>query len=671
MENPDQDQQDPRSVPGVEDTTAMTIEFLRARLLSERSVSKSARQRADELAKRVAELEEQLKIVSLQRKMAEKATADVLAILEDNGASDISETLDSNSDHETEPKVEDGLAREDVSSGTVRRRNEHEEYSGSNIDTSPVLGGSLSWKGRNDSPHTREKYKKHSIRSRSSFTSIGSSSPKHQLGRSCRQIKRRDTRPLDGEQELKSDALVDSSEEIPSTSLEDSQNYSVNGHSILRDGYEVREKTRSSSSGVHNSVGNSDQDNDIDGYEKVDDMEKALKCQAQLIDQYEAMEKAQREWEEKFRENNNSTPDSCDPGNHSDITEERDEMRAQAPNLSNNPANEAKPQVAFDCDTRDLSQAQTNGLGPSMCAVDVEDLQDQNTNSISTSKSLEEFTFPMANVKQCQESQENSAQEPSCTSHLNHGLPERPLSSHGGINSYDQETPCSNNDLYALVPHEPPALDGVLEALKQAKLSLTKKIIKLPSVDGESESIDKSIGPLSIPKMGDRLEIPVGCAGLFRLPTDFAAEASSQANFLASSSQLRSPTHYPGEGAALSANHQIFPGHEMEDRSSFLRDSRLRSSGYRAGSGFTRDGFLTDHIPENRWKNPGQKHHFDQYFDAVQPSSYVHNYPPRPVSSNIHPNDTFLRTFPGRSTEMPPTNQYSFYDDQFRPNMYR
>lgn len=42
-----------RSVPGVEDTTAMTIEFLRARLLSERSVSKSARQRADELAKRV------------------------------------------------------------------------------------------------------------------------------------------------------------------------------------------------------------------------------------------------------------------------------------------------------------------------------------------------------------------------------------------------------------------------------------------------------------------------------------------------------------------------------------------------------------------------------------------------------------------------------------------
>lgn len=37
----------------MEDSNTMTIEFLRARLLSERSVSKSARQRADELARRV------------------------------------------------------------------------------------------------------------------------------------------------------------------------------------------------------------------------------------------------------------------------------------------------------------------------------------------------------------------------------------------------------------------------------------------------------------------------------------------------------------------------------------------------------------------------------------------------------------------------------------------
>ena len=128
--------------------------------------------------------------------MAEKATADVLSILEDNGVSDISETFDSNSDHETpcESKAGNDPARDDVNSSSIRRRNEREEYAGSDIDTSPVLGGSLSWKGRKDSPRTREKYKKISVRSRSSFASIGSSSPKHQLRRSCRQIKRRDAR---------------------------------------------------------------------------------------------------------------------------------------------------------------------------------------------------------------------------------------------------------------------------------------------------------------------------------------------------------------------------------------------------------------------------------------------------------------------------------------------
>lgn len=51
-------------------------------------------------------------------------------------------------------------------------------------------------------------------------------------------------------------------------------------------------------------------DNDLDcnGYGRDRDMEKALEDQAQLIGQYEEMEKAQREWEEKFRENNSSTP---------------------------------------------------------------------------------------------------------------------------------------------------------------------------------------------------------------------------------------------------------------------------------------------------------------------------------------------------------------------------
>lgn len=43
-----------RSNSGLEDLTTMTIESLRARLLSERAISRTAKQRADELAKRVS-----------------------------------------------------------------------------------------------------------------------------------------------------------------------------------------------------------------------------------------------------------------------------------------------------------------------------------------------------------------------------------------------------------------------------------------------------------------------------------------------------------------------------------------------------------------------------------------------------------------------------------------
>lgn len=41
--------------------------------------------------------------------------------------------------------------------------------------------------------------------------------------------------------------------------------------------------------------------------EKDKDMESALLHQAQLIGRYEEEEKAQREWEERFRENNSGT----------------------------------------------------------------------------------------------------------------------------------------------------------------------------------------------------------------------------------------------------------------------------------------------------------------------------------------------------------------------------
>ncbi|KAF2318405.1 hypothetical protein GH714_006711 [Hevea brasiliensis] len=147
----------------MEDSTTMTIEFLRARLLSERSVSRSARQRADELAKRVAELQEQLTIVSLQRMKAEKATADVLAILDGNGISHISETFDSSSEQDTcECKVGNRSPKEEENSVNLEmRNNEAEELSGSDLDFSTVTARSLSWKGRKDSPRYLENTRVH------------------------------------------------------------------------------------------------------------------------------------------------------------------------------------------------------------------------------------------------------------------------------------------------------------------------------------------------------------------------------------------------------------------------------------------------------------------------------------------------------------------------------
>jgi hypothetical protein len=73
-------------------------------------------------------------IVSLQRRKAEKATVDVLAILENNGISDFSEAYYSSSDQETsyESKVGNGSAKEGES----------------DLDFSSVNGRSLSWKGR-------------------------------------------------------------------------------------------------------------------------------------------------------------------------------------------------------------------------------------------------------------------------------------------------------------------------------------------------------------------------------------------------------------------------------------------------------------------------------------------------------------------------------------------
>ena len=135
--------------------------------------------------------------MSVQRRRAEKATADVLAILENNGVSNIYEELDSSSNQGApfESNMDNGSTKEEESSVSSKvRRKWSEELSGSDLDFSPVSDRSLSWKGRKSASHSPEKYKDSLVRRRDSFSSMGFSSPKHCQGKSCRQIRRRESR---------------------------------------------------------------------------------------------------------------------------------------------------------------------------------------------------------------------------------------------------------------------------------------------------------------------------------------------------------------------------------------------------------------------------------------------------------------------------------------------
>lgn len=144
------------------------------------------------------ELEEQLRMVILQRKMAEKATADVLAILENQGISGVSDEFDSGSDLENpfDSSMSNDCSKEDEGPMNSKgRQHGSDEMSGSNVDSSLGSSKSLSWKGRHDLSHSLEKCKTKTtnVRRQSSFSSF-SSSPKHRLGKSCRKIRHRQPR---------------------------------------------------------------------------------------------------------------------------------------------------------------------------------------------------------------------------------------------------------------------------------------------------------------------------------------------------------------------------------------------------------------------------------------------------------------------------------------------
>ncbi|XP_060212516.1 uncharacterized protein LOC132640099 [Lycium barbarum] len=564
---------------------SLTIEFLRARLLAERSVSQTARQRADELAERVLELEEQLKIVSLQRKKAEKATAAVLSILENQGISDASQEFNSGSDQEAESA--DNRNERNPTSSNLKEKENDADISSSDIVSSPSTGRSLSWKSGKS--FDRKKYTDSVWRRSSSFRSPGTNSPK-QAGKSCRRVRRSNTKSA-------TDELQNTSGGCPPECL---PSFANNGPQSLMD-----------SNGNNDVKGTSEMsENQRKENECDEDMERALQHKAQLIGKYVAEEKAQREWEEKYRENNSYAQDSCDPGNYSDVTEERDDGRSYSAEMINlqNHANEF----------RESDIPSTYGVTDNFPST-------PNSRIINAKSPASEFALPKSNGSW----PENNGPTPAYSHHQCLSVngsrihpSEHTISSSGGSGS--QEGRAFEGDY-----EQANNIGSILGALDQAKFSINQQI-NVSSVTKGGSSIEHSIPTTRIE---DRLDIPPGCPGLFRLPTDFQpSQRPILENTLGTGFDYLNPPSILGLPFCTKSTYPTYPFYPNTTTTTMSRSQASWSPLYEPS--------LTTFCP------------------VVVPN----------LSSG---EEVFLRSLPRNESGIPPSFPVSHYDAHMRPNMYR
>ncbi|XP_026414737.1 uncharacterized protein LOC113310327 [Papaver somniferum] len=489
----------------MEDSSMTAVELLRSQLISERSISKTVRERAEELAKRVMELERQLRFVSLRRKKAEKAVEVVLSILKSNEISDFSDELDPSSVKER--NACETLTEEKSFSTLKSKRKEKEGQSGWDRESFHSIDRSISWESCTGSSGSLGKKKNSSqTRRRSRSFSIGGSSAKQLLGKSCRQMKRRETRS----------ALAE-----------------------IRDDCQLQENGTDTEFGDISSGSNKPAilKESLKGKVFVDlDMKRSLENQARLIGHYEAEENAQREWEEKFRENNSCTPDSCEPWNQSDVTdmtEERETTKAERATLSNGIRPTTEPE-----DVSHSGEEKFKTLPKSFMPTSVLNAgcSDQQSNCLSSmEKGLntdysefsfshhQEYTEAKANGKpELDWPDRNSSNPTSCGSSENQLSQAFPTSNTSGSSSSKGGSTGRQNELQLATHHEATkGLGDVLESLRLAKLSLNQEISRLPS-GSHRRLVDSARDiPILAIKAADVTEMPIECTGLFRVPTVF------------------------------------------------------------------------------------------------------------------------------------------------------
>ncbi|KAL1544431.1 hypothetical protein AAHA92_21283 [Salvia divinorum] len=663
-EDPDQ-----RKTDNMEKSDSMTIEFLRARLLSERSVSKTSRERARDLANRVAELEEQLKFVSFQRERAENATSDILVILKNHQIGDVSEEFDSSSEQEGNPQdfeARNGsLKMEETSTNLKIRNNEKEAYSSSEIESSPSTGRNLSWKSTRDSQHFLEKKKYiDPVGRRASFSSNSSSS--RRVGKSCRRIRCIDTRSVE---ELQKDGIEKTAYSKGSSNCSD-------GEAI------VSPESSGYANGKNLLSGRSNGTQNVSGHyfnvaEKDNDMESALLHQAQLICRYEEEEKAQRDWEEKFRENNSGTQDSCDPGNYSDMTEERYEAKSLEPSGAAGKLDSDDQEVKEQPGNAPASELpQTSKVSPPAADDDKGSLRDEKSStSIAAPESLaSKFSFPKSE-KSLEDFSGRAADEASrhrpqqylpTVSQIEHVLRNTSLSYAGksallsGGSSFVE---------LAVRPQETSiSLGSVLEALQRAKLSLSEKLSSSPQV-AEGKSGNAIQPPNVYTNTVDGFQIPFRTPGLFRLPTDYEFEATARVN--PSIGAGPSFTNIPYEYAA----DRFLTIPYVEPRSAVSGDL-FRTTSSRSLTPETRTAAPPPHrFLSQPWLgggNPGPSTSTKHLDPLVPPPQELYPFPLHISVPNIPSNgEEISRTLLSSERGLPPFIRLSSYDGHAGPSMYR
>ena len=131
--------------------------------------------------------------MTLQRKRAEKTALVVLSYLDSIGINDISEAYESDSNEEEsewESNMETNI-NDELESSKIKGNGK--ESSGSEHDSTRSSSRSLSWKGRKESTRLLKKSVDSPTQTRTNLALLNSL-PRHRLGKSCRQIRRRELR---------------------------------------------------------------------------------------------------------------------------------------------------------------------------------------------------------------------------------------------------------------------------------------------------------------------------------------------------------------------------------------------------------------------------------------------------------------------------------------------